>query len=248
MPFQNTQQRRRLVSVASDAPEETYEEKPRVISDIFDKKHKFIGDVSLEVDTTDLQASTQRLDVQRIGWEINIKRSRSNYRFERMKGYDRYSEKNLDESKPVGELCDLERKLLFPRDEKCCFYSFRANSRQTPCSFTHFQLRHLLAATSPTDVYYMNDFGVHHWNSIAQTTSQSEGKRSLHRTVMDLRVGAGIVKDISYMGESAQSLPGILSSTVNASGSYLVTGGFKGEIVIMDLETEGILYNGRYVL
>ncbi|EFC35378.1 predicted protein, partial [Naegleria gruberi] len=227
--------------VMSDDLEE-YSENPCIV-DLFDKRNKFLTEQSLAVDTTSLQSEVYGQDVQRIGWEVSIKKSRSNYRLERMKTYDKALEKNADESKPIGDLCDMESKLHFPTDEKCCFYSFKSNSRQTPCSFTHFQLRHMIAATSPTDVYYMNDNSIHHWNSITRTTQQADGKLSNSKVSMDLRKGKGIVKDLTYMDSEAS---GILISTLNANYPYLVAGGFKGEIVIMNLENDGeVIYNNR---
>ncbi|KAF0980376.1 hypothetical protein FDP41_013590 [Naegleria fowleri] len=213
--------------------------------DQFDRKLKFKTQQSLEIDTTSYQSQIYGLDIQRIGWEVAIKRSRSHYRLERIKGYDKHgTEKNADESKPVGDLCDIEQKLHFPKEERSCFYSFRSNSRQTHCSFTHFQLRHLLATTSPTDVFYMNDYSIYHWNTITKTTEQSNGKITIERKILDLRKGHGVIKDLSYMGND--QIPGILISTLNASFPYLAVGGFKGEIVITSLENEGeIIYNGR---
>ncbi|KAL9647995.1 hypothetical protein ABK040_016686 [Willaertia magna] len=211
----------------------------------FDRTYKFSSQQRQAIDTIQQESQLQGKDIQKIGWEISIRRTRSNYRMERLKSYDTYRIQNEDESKPLGELIDMlqNNELKFSKTDCNCFYKFKLNSRQTSCGFTHFQLRHLLFSLSPNDVYYMSNYGIHHWNNKNITTLQSDGKYGIDKRVMDLRVGYGIIKDVNYLQQ--QNIKGISISTINGNFPYIVAGGFKGEIIIKNIENENIIYNNR---
>jgi hypothetical protein len=150
--------------------------------DDWDASHKFINLATFKDDTSQSQArgregkglelqSTNYLDVQGIPWKAVTSLIRSSYRYERMTQYDaHHTTGSLDESRPLGEFCDLEN-LTYPKyyfyllliacRDNGLFFEFRQNSRKASCSLTHFQLRHLVNAVSPYEVYHMGTIKIH---------------------------------------------------------------------------------------
>eukprot|EP00854_Cymbomonas_tetramitiformis_P025314 gene25314-30903_t len=129
-----------------------------------------------EGDTTAEQARQGR-DIQGIPWEhIQPTTTRETYREQRLKDYKNYlnlppSYDQLEEQSPV--------------DKTEPFFSFQLNTRKVRCTIVHFQLRHLVWATSKHDVYVTHQNVVNHWNPITQRATEGLLKPAVGRRVPD---------------------------------------------------------------
>ncbi|KAL0490903.1 WD repeat-containing protein [Acrasis kona] len=212
-----------------------HEKRTPISSFTWDFDNKFISYLAFNDDTTREQAEGIGKDVQGIPWRSHPEYSRSKYRFERMSYCDTFPN-TVEESKPLGDLSDVEDRFI--SNENGCFYNFRQNVRAASCSMTHFQLRHLVSATSPYQVYHMDDFSIWEWNG-----SASKNKlRGTQTKVMDLKKGG--VGGLSNQYEDDPGM-GVLVSTMAANENLVAVGGFKGECIVKNVSTESIVFNKR---
>ncbi|KAK3271394.1 hypothetical protein CYMTET_20251 [Cymbomonas tetramitiformis] len=167
-----------------------------------------------EGDTTAEQARQGR-DIQGIPWEhIQPTTTRETYREQRLKDYKNYlnlppSYDQLEEQSPV--------------DKTEPFFSFQLNTRKVRCTIVHFQLRHLVWATSKHDVYVTHQNVVNHWNPITQRATEVA----------------------NLAGTRHGTFGRVQISTMAVAGNLLVIGGFNGEIVVKNLNQEGYAHCSR---
>lgn len=167
-----------------------------------------------EGDTTAEQARQGR-DIQGIPWEhIQPTTTRERYREHRLKEYKNYlnlpfSYDQLEEQSPVDKTEPL--------------FSFQLNTRKGRCTIVHFQLRHLVWATSKHDVYMMHQNVVNHWNPITQRVTEVA----------------------NLAGTRHGTFGRVQISTMAVAGNLLVVGGFNGEFVVKNLNQEGYAHCSR---
>lgn len=199
--------------------------------DDWDHEHNFINDFSFRNDTSSTQALLLGTDIQGIKWNYVTSLNRSQYRRERTERYDLYVKSQMSQTEEHKH--DVQSVV-----DDACFYKFRQNCRYASCSLTHFQLRHLIQATSKHDVYVMgklqvdhgqpdivDDFCIYHWNALANDT---EGNRGIREKVIDLK--------------SQQ----VLISSMDAMENFVIAGGFKGELACKNVDTGEMIFNKRY--
>ncbi|KAG2485962.1 hypothetical protein HYH03_015405 [Edaphochlamys debaryana] len=109
------------------------------------------------------------------------------------------------------------------------FFSFVRNSRAVQSNIVHFQLRNLVWATSPNDVFVVHDNCVNHWNPTARTVTE----------VLNLSGGGGGGGGGGGRGGGSSSrVPGlgrVQVSTLCVAGDLVAAGGFMGELVVKRL-------------
>jgi len=99
---------------------------------------------------------------------------------------------------------------------------FVYGTRSLRCSINHFQLRNLVWAPSPHDVYLLQDNGVVHWDAVTRS----------RRCVLDL-------------SGATPGLPHVQVSTMTAGAGLLLAGGFDGEFVAADAAAGRLVHQGR---
>lgn len=100
---------------------------------------------------------------------------------------------------------------------------FRYCTRRVRCSIMHFQLRNLVWAPTPHDVYVLQqEQKIVHWDSV--TTRR--------RVVLDLSGADPLLSAVQV-------------STIMAAGGLLVAGGLHSELVAVDARTGRVLFNGH---
>jgi len=102
------------------------------------------------------------------------------------------------------------------------YYRFKNNYRVIRCSICHFQLRNLLWTTGKNDIFYMLDHKILHFCPISHQIT----------TVFDL----------SMKRPQHQKLQ---VSAMNVQDHLLVIGGFAGEVVAKNIETNTIMFSER---
>ena len=109
------------------------------------------------------------------------------------------------------------------------FFAFARNTRAVRASIIHFQLRNLVWATSPHDVYTASDARVVHWNAVAREKA----------TVLDLS-GEPWAPPLGPPGPGAAAPVGpgrVQVGTCCVSHGLAAAGGFNGELVVKPLTT-----------
>ncbi|XRB04470.1 hypothetical protein NFJ02_20g44210 [Pycnococcus provasolii] len=99
-------------------------------------------------DTSDVAVALHNADAQGIPWS-RLNFTRAKYRDQRLKSYKNYTNLEFDEE-ALMEQCTV----VTPGNE---FYTFKRNVRGLRPTIVHFQLRNLVAATSPSDVYVVQE-------------------------------------------------------------------------------------------
>ena len=113
------------------------------------------------------------------------------------------------------------------------FFAFARNTRSVRASIIHFQLRNLVWATSPHDVYTASDARLIHWNAIAREKA----------VVLDVSGEPGAAAPpLGPPGPGAAGpvAPGrVQVGTCVASHGLAAVGGFNGELIIKPLTAGG---------
>ncbi|GIL91285.1 hypothetical protein Vretimale_9993 [Volvox reticuliferus] len=200
-----------------------------------------------ETDTTAEQfyAANQPKDIQGIPWE-QLHFNRSRYRETRLRQYRNYTNVLPDNNggayrAELAPLCAAPRRggtagviggdATNPAAAAAVrgppFFSFVRNNRSVQSNIVHFQLRNLVWATSPNDVFVVHDNRVNHWNPVARTITE----------VMNLGGGGGGGGDggAPRAGDESsriQALGRVQVSTLCVSGDLVAAGGFLGELVV----------------
>jgi hypothetical protein len=123
---------------------------------------------------------------------------------------------------------DLRRECL-PTTRDGEFFAFARNTRSVRASIIHFQLRNLVWATSPHDVYTASDARLIHWNAVAREKE----------TVLDLS-GEPWAPPLGPPGPGAAGplRPGrVQVGTCCVAHGLAVAGGFNGEVIVKPLTT-----------
>ena len=114
------------------------------------------------------------------------------------------------------------------------FFSFVRNSRAVQSNIVHFQLRNLVWASSPNDVFVVHDNCVNHWNPVSRTVTEVLNLNGGgHGGGLHGGGGAGVVR-----GAASTRVPGlgrVQVSTLCVSGDLVAAGGFMGELVVKRL-------------
>ncbi|EFJ44213.1 hypothetical protein VOLCADRAFT_65194 [Volvox carteri f. nagariensis] len=182
-------------------------------------------------------------DIQGIPWE-RLQFNRSTYRETRLRQYRNYTNVLPDNNggayrAELAPLCAAPRRAgtAATTARGPPFFTFVRNSRAVQSNIVHFQLRNLVWASSPNDVFVVHDNCVKHWNPAARTITEvlnlggggggdggGGGGGAVHR--------AG--DDISRI----RSLGRVQVSTLCVSGDLVAAGGFTGELVVKRLRTK----------
>ncbi|KAG2437296.1 hypothetical protein HXX76_005954 [Chlamydomonas incerta] len=110
------------------------------------------------------------------------------------------------------------------------FFSFVRNSRAVQSNIVHFQLRNLVWASSPNDVFVVHDNCVNHWNPVSRTVTEVLNLNGGHGGGGG---GGGVVR-----GAASTRVPGlgrVQVSTLCVAGDLVAAGGFMGELVVKRL-------------
>lgn len=154
-------------------------------------------------------------DVQGIPWHI-LGRTRAQFRRERLL---EPPVAEVGEVPPAGGYMDEAAGPMAPLDVA----RFRYCTRRVRCSIMHFQLRNLVWAPTPHDVYVLQqEQKIVHWDSV--TTRR--------RVVLDLSGADPLLSAVQV-------------STIMAAGGLLVAGGLHSELVAVDARTGRVLFNGH---
>lgn len=127
----------------------------------------FDGDDHDVHDTTAQQAAAGN-DLQGIPWD-NLHFTRDYYRQQRLATFRNYT--NL-----IEDGCDAEQQTLLARCKQPRaggrYYDFVRNWRAVQSSFVHFQLRNLVWAVSPHDVFVVYENKVNHWSTVTRSITE----------------------------------------------------------------------------
>ncbi|CAL5224705.1 g7433 [Coccomyxa viridis] len=173
---------------------------------------------------TTAQDVTNGRDPQNIPWD-RLQVSRSKYRETRMQSYPNYVnlrdvfEQNHDR---------LRTESLIVRKDGCRFYNFHQNLQNVRSDIAHFQLRHLLWATSKHDVYTTSEACIMHWSTITQKATK----------VLDCNSLPGESGPVGANGRAQ-------ISTFCARHDLLAAGGFAGELDVVHSHRPGLLCSKR---
>ena len=143
----------------------------------------------------------------------------------RMKQFRNYV--NLREA--VDAAAPALKRECVPTSRDGRFFAFARNSRSVRPSIVHFQLRNLVWATSPSDVYTACDARIVHWNGVAREKA----------TVLDLS-GEPWAPPLGPPGPGAAGPLGggrVQVGTCTVAHGLAVAGGFNGEVVVKPLTT-----------
>ncbi|CDP14624.1 unnamed protein product [Coffea canephora] len=175
---------------------------------------------------TDTSASQARngKDIQGIPWDrLNI--TREDYRRTRILQYQNYE--NVPAS---GETVD---KQCTPIEKGGEYYEFFYNTRLVKPTILHFQLRNLVWATSKHDVYLISNYSILHWSAL------------LHRLSEVLNFSGHVVPTEKHPGNLLEGFTQTQISTMAVKDSFMVAGGFQGEIVCKRLNKPGVSFCAR---
>eukprot|EP00775_Hariotina_reticulata_P005629 gene5629-5868_t len=173
-------------------------------------------------DTTAIQHFHDGRDVQGIPWE-SLQVSREEYRRQRLQEYQNYMNciDKADWPRVRQEMVQgWPQPTRLPTE--CGLYAFTRNWRGVSSSIVHFQLRNLLWAVSPHDVFVVYDNRVQPQRLVTECDSSTSAS-----DVLDLR-GAPRGHRIPGLGK-------VQVSTLCVSGGLLAAGGFTGELVLARL-------------
>ncbi|KAG2453208.1 hypothetical protein HYH02_002531 [Chlamydomonas schloesseri] len=115
------------------------------------------------------------------------------------------------------------------------FFSFVRNSRAVQSNIVHFQLRNLVWASSPNDVFVVHDNCVNHWNPVSRTVTEVLNLNGGHGHGGGGGGGGGanVIR-----GAASTRVPGlgrVQVSTLCVAGDLVAAGGFMGELVVKRL-------------
>ncbi|KAJ8324833.1 hypothetical protein O5D80_007056 [Batrachochytrium dendrobatidis] len=168
------------------------------------------ADALTVIDVTPEMIASGTMDLQGISWNLTF-HTRAEARQERLLQYVSYANLGVDRSQIMNEIHSTKKENNM--------FRFRYTKRDCHCSIVHFQLRHLLAATSKNDIYFPNGQHVKHWSPISRTSSD----------VMSL---TGPLSRINI-------------TTLDAQSNMLIIGGFCGEYAFKRLDSkQSKLYTG----
>eukprot|EP01023_Acetabularia_acetabulum_P004452 TRINITY_DN11860_c0_g4_i1.p1 TRINITY_DN11860_c0_g4~~TRINITY_DN11860_c0_g4_i1.p1 ORF type:complete len:427 (-),score=74.62 TRINITY_DN11860_c0_g4_i1:166-1446(-) len=168
-------------------------------------------------------------DMQAIPWErVNI--GRDAYRAERVQHVRNYF--NILELGDEAALNQYKKRLKtmegnVSRDG--VFFQFAKTWRSMQPQVLHFQLRNLVWATSPTDIYYTQRHCIRHFN----TTT---------REVTNVMILEGNQPDILMNGRQLQK---VQTSTLCVKDGIVATGGFSAELIVQRFDQQGYAHVGR---
>ncbi|OAJ40236.1 hypothetical protein BDEG_23999 [Batrachochytrium dendrobatidis JEL423] len=163
------------------------------------------ADALTVIDVTPEMIASGTMDLQGISWNLTF-HTRAEARQERLLQYVSYANLGVDRSQIMNEIHSTKKENNM--------FRFRYTKRDCHCSIVHFQLRHLLAATSKNDIYFPNGQHVKHWSPISRTSSD----------VMSL---TGPLSRINI-------------TTLDAQSNMLIIGGFCGEYAFKRLDSKQI--------
>ncbi|KAJ7965686.1 WD40 repeat [Quillaja saponaria] len=209
---------------SSDFEDDSFDNEPQLDNDVDALDSDFEDDFEprkSKTDTTALEARNGK-DIQGIPWE-RLNFTRDKYRETRLNQYKNYESLSLSHG-------DLDKECL-DVDKGKSFYDFQFNTRLVKSTIVHFQLRHLLWATSKHDVYLMQNYSVMHWSSL------------LRRGKEILNVAKPIVttpKRPTLLSQPPISRVQISSMAVK--GNLMVAGGFQGELICKYVNHPGVAF------
>mmetsp|Transcript_39648 Transcript_39648/g.64310 ORF Transcript_39648/g.64310 Transcript_39648/m.64310 type:complete len:524 (+) Transcript_39648:196-1767(+) len=186
-------------------------------------------------DTTAAQARAGR-DIQGIPWR-ELLFTRDQYRETRLGQYKNYQ--NLTNREGHDE--HRAQEIIRARKDGQ-FFSFFHNTRQLRCSIIHFQLRNLVWATSPHDVYTMYNHTISRYSPL---TRQSVPVLQFTGAHFGLGAPADTAHSHSHRTNDVLMMQRVQISTIVVRGNILIAGGFAGELVCKDLKRNEILANMR---
>lgn len=172
-------------------------------------------------DTTPDQLD-QGVDMQGIPWD-RMQLPRQTYREIRMKQFRNYV--NLREE--VEARAEELKREAVPTTRDGEFYAFARNTRSVRASIIHFQLRNLVWATSPHDVYTASDARLVHWHAAGREKT----------VVLDLSGEPG-APPLGPTGPGAAGPVGpgrVQVGTCCVAHGLALAGGFNGELVVKPL-------------
>lgn len=174
-------------------------------------------------DTTAVQTRLGK-DIQGIPWE-RLHFTRDRYRETRLQQYKNYENLNMPHD-ALDKECKQVRK-----DGK--FYDFHYNTRSVKSTFVHFQLRNLVWATSKHDVYLMSNYSLMHWCSVKRKSTE----------VLNVSGPITPAKEVEKNPWAVQKgLGRIQISTMCVKNNLMVAGGFEGEMIAKNLDSDGVSY------
>lgn len=202
------------------------------MAESWDLKHHFTSKQSHTDDTTQMQAVSPQYslssekpllgkDIQSIYWHSShTSLYRAKYRKDRIRAYENYSKHGEGKNMEDSAVHQIRSEMQLVQDT-ACFYKFYHNYRSAPCSLSHFQLRHLVEATSKHDVYQMDDYTIYHHNSLCKN---SQGQYGMRNKVIDLK--------------NHEKLGKVLITTMTAYKSIVIAGGLKGELACKNVASQ----------
>eukprot|EP01026_Neomeris_dumetosa_P049862 TRINITY_DN4364_c1_g1_i5.p2 TRINITY_DN4364_c1_g1~~TRINITY_DN4364_c1_g1_i5.p2 ORF type:complete len:226 (+),score=27.16 TRINITY_DN4364_c1_g1_i5:191-868(+) len=175
------------------------------------------------------QAWQRTGDMQGIPWQrVNL--SRELYRAERMQHVRNYF--NVLELGDEAKLNHYKQRLKLMEgemDKDGMFYQFAKTWRDMRPQVLHFQLRNLVWATSPLDVYFTQDHCVKHFNTAFKKVT----------TIMNLQGGQ---QDV-VIGN--RPLHKVQISTLCVKHGVVAAGGFNAELVVQRFNHRGYAFVGK---
>ena len=136
----------------------------------------------------------------------------------------------------VGAFCQTSCNRVA---QGCTFFDFFRSYRCVQSSVVHFQLRHLLWATSGVDVYVQNNNTVSHWNLATRTETKVRWSYVLRLT--DTVNNHLQVLDAATMHRCNSSLGKVQLSTLCVKHGLVAAGGFNGELLVRRLSEPDFL-------
>ncbi|KAK8219857.1 hypothetical protein M8818_000831 [Zalaria obscura] len=109
------------------------------------------------------------------------------------------------------------------------FYTFKRNHISHLPSYSHFQLRHTLSATSRNDIYYASN------NRIQRTSLACP---ALSDFVLDLSAPSRSTSDFRITTLTSSPSPSFPTYASGSSDSYLIAGSFTGTYALHNLSTQ----------
>ncbi|KXZ54216.1 hypothetical protein GPECTOR_5g308 [Gonium pectorale] len=199
-----------------------------------------------EADTTAEQfyAAEHPKDIQGIPWE-RLQFDRSTYRDTRLRQYRNYTNVLPDDDggayrAELAPLCAAPRRGITagvapPGASGPPFFAFVRNSRSVQSNIVHFQLRNLVWAVSPNDVYVVHDNCINHWNPTSRMISEV---LCLNGSGGNLDFGGGGAGGRAGASSRLMGLGRVQVSTMCVAGDLVAAGGFVGELVVRRLRGE----------
>ncbi|CAK0787530.1 hypothetical protein CVIRNUC_010750 [Coccomyxa viridis] len=159
-------------------------------------------------------------DPQNIPWD-RLEVSRSKYRETRIQQYQNYV--NLRDIFEQNHE-KLKQESVSVSKKGCRFYDFYQNLQNVRSDIAHFQLRHLLWATSKHDVYTTNEACIMHWSTLTQTQTK----------VLDC---SSLPGQTAPMGPNGRAQ----ITTFCAKHDLIAAGGLGGELDVAHIHRPGVL-------